>query len=77
MTRQSRKILPVGSANELDSEELSSPTSVIIDGETHLIYVGATKEGTVNTILSAKGNLNVDDLPAPLPASERRRHIHV
>jgi hypothetical protein len=77
VTRQSRKILPVGSANELDSEELSSPTSVIIDGETHLIYVGATKEGTVNTILSAKGNLNVDDLPAPLPASERRRHIHV
>jgi len=38
-----------------DSEELSSPTSVDIDGVRHLIYVGVTDEASVNTVLGASG----------------------
>ncbi|SVC02306.1 uncharacterized protein METZ01_LOCUS255160, partial [marine metagenome] len=36
-------------------EELSSPTSVDIDGVRHLIYVGVTDEASVNTVLGASG----------------------
>lgn len=75
LTRQSRKILPVGPAGSPDSEELSSPTSIVIDGVTHLIYVGASEEGSINTILGAKGTLDPTDLPDELPESDRRRHI--
>ncbi len=38
-----------------DAEELSSPTSVDIDGVRYLVYVGVTDEGTVNTVLGASG----------------------
>jgi len=76
LTRQSRKILPVGAAGSRDTEELSSPTSIVIDGITHLIYVGASEGGSVNTILGATGVLDTSALPDPLPEADRRRHIH-
>jgi len=76
LTRQSQKILPVGQPGTLDTEELSSPTSVVLDGVTHLIYVGASDDGSVNTILGARGTLDGSNLPEPLPPEDQRRHIH-
>ena len=75
LTRQSRRILPVGAPGSLDTEELSSPTSIVIGGTTHLIYVGASEEGSINTVLGATGTLDSASLPAPLSESDRRRHI--
>ncbi|MBR85242.1 MAG: hypothetical protein CMM29_00375 [Rhodospirillaceae bacterium] len=76
LTRQSRKILSAGDPGSADTEELSSPTSVTINGTTHLIYVGAAKKGGVNTILGATGVLDAADLPPELPELLKRRHIH-
>jgi GNAT superfamily N-acetyltransferase len=76
LTRQSRKILPVGPDGSPDTEELSSPTSVIIDGTTHLIYVGAAEKGDVNTVLGATAVFDTSDLPPQLPGPSKRRHIH-
>ena len=76
LTRQSRKILSVGDSDSLDAEELSSPTSVTIDDATHLIYVGAAQEGSVNTVLGATGTLESSSLPEPLSDVDRRRHLY-
>ncbi|MEE2754534.1 MAG: hypothetical protein VX910_11170 [Candidatus Latescibacterota bacterium] len=77
ITRQSRKILGVGAENEPDTEELSSPTSVIIDGVTYLVYVGATSGGTENTVLAATGNMDDSTPNSPvLSAKIQHQHIH-
>ncbi len=76
LTRQSRRILPVETGDAPDTEELSSPTSVVLNDITHLIYVGATAEGTVNTVLGATGTLDVSSLPVELPDEDRGKHIY-
>jgi hypothetical protein len=77
LTRQSRKILAVGDGETPDKEELSSPTSIVIDGVTHLIYVGATSGGTINTVLAATGTLDESAPSSPELANiDKRRHIH-
>jgi hypothetical protein len=77
VTRESRKLLAVGGEGAPDTEELSSPTSVVIDGDTHVIYVGATSGGTVNTVLAASGTLS-DSAPSSreLSPDVQRQHIH-
>lgn len=76
LTRQSRRILGVGEGDAPDTEELSSPTSVTVDGKVHLVYVGATREGAVNTVLGATGSFDPSNLPEPLKKTDRRRHIY-
>ncbi len=75
LKRECRKSLSVQTDAD-DSEELASPTSVVIGDTHHLIYVGATAEGTVNTVMGARGAFDNDaKRPAALSTSEQRRHI--
>jgi len=75
LTRECRRILGVMPGAD-DAEELSSPTSIIVDGAHHLIYVGARNGGTQNTVMGAEGRLDPVALPARLLAkADRRRHL--
>jgi hypothetical protein len=77
LTHQSRRILPTGAGDAPDTEELSSPTSIVIDGVVNLIYVGAAQGGTVNTVLGATGTLDPALLPSRLlDKTDRTRHIY-
>ncbi len=76
VTRKSRTILANGPPGSDDSEELAQPTTVRIGDDWHLIYVGATKRASVNTILCARGRFNPDAKPTDaLPEEEKSRHF--
>lgn len=66
LTRQSQKLLAVGTPNDDDAEELASPTTIMIEGTCHLLYVGAKAEGSENTIMSAVGQINTQAPISPL-----------
>jgi hypothetical protein len=55
---------------------LGAPTSLVIDGRHHLVYVGTAGEGAVNTVMGASGRF---DPAAPasdsLSSLDQRRHI--
>jgi hypothetical protein len=75
LKRECRKILDVEPGKD-DAEELAQPTSLLIDDQLLLVYIGARDEGSVNTIMAAVGKLDrTTDRPTELPESERRRHI--
>lgn len=75
LTRPSRKLLGCRPFNP-DAEELSSPTSLLIDGLRQLVYVGTTGNGGVNTVMGATGTFDGSAAKAvALPEAERRRHI--
>ena len=77
LTRESRKILGVGSEESPDAEELASPSSLLIDGIIHLVYVGAAAQGSENTVLGATGRFDASAKPSLLlDESQRRRHIY-
>ena len=77
LTRECRKVLGNGPADALDAEELGQPTTAVIDGTWHLIYVGTRAGAGKNTIMCATGTL---DLSAPgsekLEADELQRDFH-
>lgn len=75
LTRECRRILGI-TPGEDDAEELTSPTSLVVDGTRHLIYVGARSGGTVNTVMGASGVLNPDAANGtPLSSADQTRHI--
>lgn len=77
LTRNSRKVLSNGPAGSYDAEELSSPTTVRIGNTWHLIYVGTSKKGRRNTIMAARGTLNVSAPKSTrLAPHERQRDVH-
>lgn len=77
LKRQCRKILAAGKENAPDTEELAQPTSITINGTTHLIYIGSCKSGTKNTVLGASGKLKKSVRKSrPLKKSDQQRHIH-
>ncbi|NKB70299.1 MAG: hypothetical protein GKR89_24780 [Candidatus Latescibacteria bacterium] len=55
LTRPSRKILGRGQAGASDAEELGSASIVATGPDYHLVYVGASGQGGVNTIMGAVG----------------------
>ena len=58
-------------------EPVENLTSIVIDGITHLIYVGAAQGGTANTVLGATGRLDASTTPEmALPEADRTRHIY-
>ncbi len=77
LTRESRKVLSNGRPGSYDEEELDGATTVRIGDTWHLIYVGTSKRATRNTIMAARGTLN---LSAPkskrLAPHERQRDLH-
>ena len=76
LTRQCRKVLGNGPEGAPDFEELGQPTTAVIDGVWHLIYVGARNDSSVNTLMSAVGRLNLDaPKSVPLAPEERRRDL--
>jgi hypothetical protein len=75
LTRACHRILGVAPGGD-ETEELTSPTSLVVDGTHHLIYVGASRGGTVNTVMGASGGL--DHKPptgSRLGAAEQTRHL--
>ena len=77
LTRRCRKVLGIGGPDSPDAEELASPTSIFIGNTIHLIYVGASKGGSVNTVLGAKGKVNRKARGSTrLQKSESQRHIY-
>ena len=75
LTRPCRKVLGIR-AGAPDAEELSSPTSLVVDGVCHLVYVGTAADGGANTVLGTVAPASPPATqPAALPPSERRRHI--
>ncbi|OGJ90378.1 MAG: hypothetical protein A2268_10170 [Candidatus Raymondbacteria bacterium RifOxyA12_full_50_37] len=64
LTRESRKVLARGPASAGDSEEAAEPTLARIRDAWHLVYVGASQKGKLNTVMAATGSFNPD---APLP----------
>lgn len=74
LTRCSRKLLPARPGLD-DAEELSSPTSLVVDGTRHLLYTGTRDQGSVNTIMSASGPAAPAATSLPAPLAARRRHI--
>ena len=75
LTRACRRLLGLvpGTA---DAEELASPSSLVVDGVRHLIYVGASTQGTVNAVMGALGAF--DDqavLSPPLSSEDQVRHL--
>ena len=77
LTRQSQKLLAVGNANDDDAEELASPTTLVIDGTHHLLYVGAKQQGSENTVMSAVGQVNTNTPTSPrLASTAYNRHIY-
>jgi hypothetical protein len=76
LTRESRKILGLGPQGADDAEELAEPTSLVIDGTRHMIYVGTRDGGQVNTVMGATGHFDADATAGePLPTEARRRHV--
>ncbi len=77
LTRESRKVLPNGPRGSYDEEELGSATSVRIGKTWHLIYVGTSKKATRNTIMAARGTLDVSAAKSTrLAPHERQRDFH-
>ena len=77
LTRMSERLIGVGAPGSLDAEEVCSPTSIEIDGKIHLLYVGASESGQVNTVMSAIGTFDPNaDLNAPLSDDDKTRHLY-
>lgn len=77
LTRESLKLLSIGESSTDDAEELASPTTILIDGVYHLIYVGAKAEGMENTVMSAVGKLaTTEPQSSPLSSEDLDRHIY-
>ncbi len=76
LTRPSVKLLGVGEQGASDSEELASPTCQCIDGQIHLLYVGAGNGGQKNTVMSARGTFDASAALGPaLSAADQSRHL--
>jgi hypothetical protein len=75
LTRPSRKVMAKGEIGSRDSEEVAEPTTVVIGDTWHLIYVGASKQGKENTVMSALGKLD-KTLPVGPMLSESDRQGH-
>lgn len=77
LTRECRKIMVNGPPGAYDKEELDGVTTVRIGNKWHMIYVGTSSKGNVNTVMGATGKL---DLSAPksknLKPAEQQRDFH-
>jgi hypothetical protein len=76
-TRMARRILGVGGTGSLDSEECSSSAVTWIDDTLHMVYVGTTGGGTINTVMGAVGVFHPDAALTPeLADSLRQYHFY-
>jgi hypothetical protein len=76
LTRRARKILGVGPPGSYDTEEVDSPSCVVIDGTWHMIYVGVKDNAGVNTVMGAVGTFDPNAPKSPeLKPEERTRDL--
>ena len=77
LTRQGRKILSNGPPGSCDSEELETPTTIVIGDTWHMIYVGTRDKARENTVLGAVGTLDVlAPRPPELSHEDQTRDFH-
>ncbi len=76
-TRMARKIITVGDKGSNDSEECSSSSTTLIGDSLHMIYVGTTKAGKMNTVMGAIGVFNAKAvMTSELADSVRQYHFY-
>jgi len=76
-TRMARKIIPIGDQTSADSEECSSSATTCIGDSLHMVYVGTTGDGKINTVMGAVGVFNPYAIkPARLADSVRQYHFY-
>jgi len=54
-TRMARRIIGTGEEHSSDSEECSSSALTMIGDSLHMVYVGTSGEGKINTVMGAVG----------------------
>ena len=76
-TRMARKIMGVGGEGSHDSEECSSSATTVIGDSLHMVYVGTTEAGKINTVMGAVGIFNPNAILTPeLADSFRQYHFY-
>jgi hypothetical protein len=66
----------VGPPGSYDTEEVDSPSCVVIDGTWHMIYVGVKDNAGVNTVMGAVGTFDPNAPKSPeLKPEERTRDL--
>jgi hypothetical protein len=76
-TRMARKIIGIGDAGSEDSEECSSASTMLAGDSLHMVYVGTTGEGKINTVMGAVGDFSKKANPSPtLADSVRQYHFY-
>ncbi len=77
LLRKSCKLLGRGDVGAPDAEELASATTMRIGDAVHLIYVGVTGQGRINTIMGAIGRVDkTSPDSARLPVAEQQCHFY-
>ena len=54
-TRMARRIIGTGGDSSYDAEECSSPALAVICDSLHMVYVGTSGGGKINTVMGAVG----------------------
>ena len=76
-TRMARRIIGIGKSGSYDSEECSSSSLASIDDSLHMVYVGTTGDGKINTVMGAVGVFHARaGMPPRLPDSLRQYHFY-
>jgi hypothetical protein len=76
-TRMARKLLGIGDKGSNDSEECSSSATTNIGDSLHMVYVGTTETGRINTVMGAVGVYNPNAiLTDALADSVRQYHFY-
>ena len=76
-TRMARKIMGVGGGGSEDSEECSSSSVTFIGDSLHMVYVGTTDDGKINTVMGAVGTFNRNAImPPELDDSVQQYHFY-
>ena len=76
-TRMARKILGIGGTGSADSEECSSSAITMIGDSLHMVYVGTSEVGKINTVMGAAGVFNPNaNKTSELAYSVRQYHFY-
>ena len=76
-TRMARRIIGTGNSGSPDSEECSSAATTTIGDSLHMVYVGTSGEGRINTVMGAIGVFNARaGKTAELADSLRQFHFY-
>lgn len=76
-TRMARKIIGAGGKGSNDAEECSSSAVTLIGDSLHMVYVGTSDDGKINTVMGAVGAFNANaSMTSELADSLRQYHFY-